>query len=106
MKPAKVSLLHRLLQCLKQCVDCNTKSFTAINIFVNILLISAVISFPYSAAAHGATQSGDQYSSFEELERNEDPASYRITEKNASSADVDHGHPWRRHRTRNERNRQ
>ncbi|WP_145653106.1 poly-gamma-glutamate hydrolase family protein [Bacillus paralicheniformis] len=84
MKPAKVSLLHRMLQCLKQCVDCNiVKRFTAINSSVNILLISAVISFPYSAAAHSATQSADKYSSFEELERNEDPASYRMTEKDA-----------------------
>ncbi|MFN2745521.1 MULTISPECIES: poly-gamma-glutamate hydrolase family protein [Bacillus] len=87
MKPAKVSLLHRMLHCLKQCVDCNTaKSFTAINRFVNILLILAVISFPFSIAAHGfSSQSADQYDSFAELKNHEDPADYRIVAKHGGS---------------------
>ncbi|KAA6482420.1 poly-gamma-glutamate hydrolase family protein [Bacillus swezeyi] len=87
MKPAKVSLLHRMLHGLKQRVDCNTVNhFTAINRFVNILLISAVISFPSFAMAHGMTfQSGDQYTSFEELKNNEDPSDYRIATKQAGS---------------------
>ncbi|MBG9915551.1 poly-gamma-glutamate hydrolase family protein [Bacillus sonorensis] len=89
MEPAKVSLPRRMLQCLKQCVDCNTANrFTAINRYVKILLISSVISIPSFAMAHheyAAGQSDDRYASFEELKQNEDPSDYRIATKQAGS---------------------
>lgn len=89
MEPTKVSLPRRMLQCLKQCVDCNTANrFTAINRYVKILLISSVISIPSFAMAHheyAAGQSDDRYASFEELKQNEDPSDYRIATKQAYS---------------------
>lgn len=89
MKPTKVSLPRRMLQCLKQCVDCNTANcFTSINSFVNIFLIPFVILIPSFALAHegGPTVlSDDKYANFEELKQNEDPSVYRIATKQAGS---------------------
>ncbi|KKB74697.1 MULTISPECIES: poly-gamma-glutamate hydrolase family protein [Bacillus] len=89
MEPTKVSLSRRMLQCLKQCVDCNTANlFTAINSFVIISLISSVILIPSFALAHdgGPTVfSDDKYANFEELKQNEDPSVYRIATKQAGS---------------------
>lgn len=96
MEPTKVSLSRRMLQCLKQCVDCNTANlFTAINSFVIISLISSVILIPSFALAHdgGPTVfSDDKYANFEELKQNEDPSVYRIATKQAGKDNADHGH--------------
>lgn len=62
MKPAKVTLLHRMLHCLKH-VDCNiVKYFTSTYLLVNISLF-VIILFPFSVIA----EAEDEYANFEEL---------------------------------------
>ncbi|MCY8934628.1 poly-gamma-glutamate hydrolase family protein [Bacillus atrophaeus] len=81
MKPAKVTLLHRMLHCLKH-VDCNiVKYFTSTYLLVNISLF-VIILFPFSVIAAAE----DEYANFEELKNNTNPSDYGIStqERNTS----------------------
>ncbi|KIL31348.1 gamma-polyglutamate hydrolase PghL [Bacillus subtilis] len=79
MKPAKVSLLRRLLHSLKH-VDCNiAKRFPSTIKIVKLLFIFMVftpISLIYAE---------DVYQNFEELKNNEDPSDYDVVTKETGS---------------------
>ncbi|MCY8316382.1 poly-gamma-glutamate hydrolase family protein [Bacillus vallismortis] len=80
MKPAKVSLLRRLLHSLKH-VDCNiVKRFPSTFKIVKLLIVF-VMFIPISSI-----YAEDVYQNFEELKNNEEPSDYRIVTKEA-------GHP-------------
>ncbi|MCY9377271.1 poly-gamma-glutamate hydrolase family protein [Bacillus sp. T17B1] len=79
MKPAKVSLLRRLLHSLKH-VDCNiAKRFPSTLKIVKLLFIFMVFAPISSIFAE------DVYQDFEELKNNEDPSDYGIVTKQTSS---------------------
>ncbi|WP_426982611.1 poly-gamma-glutamate hydrolase family protein [Bacillus cabrialesii] len=79
MKPAKVSLLRRLLHSLKH-VDCNiAKRFPSTLKIVKILFVFLVFTPISSIYAE------DAYQNFEELKNNEDPSDYGIVTKETGS---------------------
>ncbi|MEC1289580.1 poly-gamma-glutamate hydrolase family protein [Bacillus mojavensis] len=79
MKPAKVSLLRRLLHSLKH-VDCNiVKRFPSTLKNVKLLLIFLLFVPVSSVCAE------DIYQNFEELKNNEDPSDYSIVTKETGS---------------------
>ncbi|MDO3659541.1 poly-gamma-glutamate hydrolase family protein [Bacillus sp. C28GYM-DRY-1] len=79
MKPAKVSLLRRLLHSLKH-VDCNiTKRFPSTPKIVRLLFIFMVF------APISSIYAEDVYQNFEELKNNEDPSDYGIVTKQTCS---------------------
>lgn len=79
MKPAKVSLLRRLLHSLKH-VDCNiAKRFPSTLNIVKLLFIFTVF------APISSIYAEDVYQNFEELKNNEDPSDYGIVTKQTST---------------------
>ncbi|UQZ46192.1 poly-gamma-glutamate hydrolase family protein [Bacillus sp. PK3-037] len=80
MKPAKVSLLRRLLHSLKH-VDCNiAKRFPSTLKNVKLLLIFLLF-VPVSSV-----YAEDIYQNFEELKNHEDPSDYNIATKETGSS--------------------
>ncbi|MEG7354130.1 poly-gamma-glutamate hydrolase family protein [Bacillus inaquosorum] len=79
MKPAKVSLLRRLLHSLKH-VDCNIAKRFPSTLKIVKLLIVFVMFIPISSI-----YAEDVYQNFEELKNNEKPSDYRIVTKETGS---------------------